>query len=979
MGSLTSRSKGGSSKGGSGEREYGQINFELITAVEMDKVEVNSKCFVQAEVSLWRDRSADALMLSGMSSWGAPNLNWGGVLIEKRSMIVIKIYRSIPKPRVNPFASLAEQKVLALEATEILLGTYSVSGKALITGRRETDDTVAVVGNILDADSEVIGRMSLVVTMTFPDFGDVNAPEPGLGLEQGPGVGPGLGLSTTSPFSPLQGMENSTIAVDSPITGLGAAKEPGLGQGLDIRPITLNTLTDKAPQDQEPLQPLDRPPRAGKGLPRDGEDFQRKRQQLIADMQNLRSNLTPADNAILQQRQTLLMQAQQQQLLAQSQPATQYDPTGYPINTPLITKPNLHLVADPSFAQAQGLAQKVVGSLLEQVIASFVALETQSDFYRPPTGREGDIFHPGPGGGNPMWMTSDDFDMGGMEEVMQPVEGEEERGVGVALFGDDYDNDHDDEDEKDDDNGNAENEATGSNDKGENEGKKNGDVPVALTIHALTGLLRSSSAPSQRSIGSDSRASESTSYGTVLVDYISDALDHPLRGVPTPDHPGLHEKWREAPGRTNSGLGRVKAVQAPYDSDNNEDDDDEIIALTHGATSRRPLDNNTNGVDPLTLATSRDHLQELQELQDLIDSPRSSPTRLRSPPRPGGGSGSPTSKSLAAGGFGLDSTMGGSSMPAAFTRPITFADDGVTDLRRRARANLPHPAARALPQHRFSSLPPQYWHLGVTFTFEHLVDLDLTNTLLGQMAMGGQSHMSEMGGGIHMSEMRGGMEGGSGVSGEDGAFHRSIDMDFDPAGVVAGVDGDDAARPVVAAASPTDGSVLGLRVDTSSRPPVGDGGSGGNSVVSGGSSSLLSKKSLMRLPVRIAVSARYTSPLPPSGSTPVIPLFLTCCYLCTTPPPSPLCDPNPKELYDNTQTPSLSLQKQPSSLHPHPSTFTSPQLCQETSHPLGGRHCFDPLPSHGGWLQWRTPLGKHSFSSHHSSCPSAGSESRRRP
>ena len=40
MGSLTSRSKGGSSKGGSGEREYGQINFELITAVEMDKVPV---------------------------------------------------------------------------------------------------------------------------------------------------------------------------------------------------------------------------------------------------------------------------------------------------------------------------------------------------------------------------------------------------------------------------------------------------------------------------------------------------------------------------------------------------------------------------------------------------------------------------------------------------------------------------------------------------------------------------------------------------------------------------------------------------------------------------------------------------------------------------------------------------------------------------------------------------------------------------
>ena len=38
MGSITSRSKGGSSKGGSGDREYGQIKFELITAVEMDKV-----------------------------------------------------------------------------------------------------------------------------------------------------------------------------------------------------------------------------------------------------------------------------------------------------------------------------------------------------------------------------------------------------------------------------------------------------------------------------------------------------------------------------------------------------------------------------------------------------------------------------------------------------------------------------------------------------------------------------------------------------------------------------------------------------------------------------------------------------------------------------------------------------------------------------------------------------------------------------
>ena len=75
-GSITSRSKGGSSKSGSGEREYGQINFELITVVEMDKVEINSKCFVQAEVSLWRDRSADAIMLSGMCSWGAPNLNW---------------------------------------------------------------------------------------------------------------------------------------------------------------------------------------------------------------------------------------------------------------------------------------------------------------------------------------------------------------------------------------------------------------------------------------------------------------------------------------------------------------------------------------------------------------------------------------------------------------------------------------------------------------------------------------------------------------------------------------------------------------------------------------------------------------------------------------------------------------------------------------------------------------------------------------
>ena len=60
----------------------------------------------------------------------------GGVLIEKKSMIVVKVYKAIAKPRVNPFASLAEQKALALEATEILIGSYSVSGKALITGRR---------------------------------------------------------------------------------------------------------------------------------------------------------------------------------------------------------------------------------------------------------------------------------------------------------------------------------------------------------------------------------------------------------------------------------------------------------------------------------------------------------------------------------------------------------------------------------------------------------------------------------------------------------------------------------------------------------------------------------------------------------------------------------------------------------------------------------------------------------------------------
>ena len=55
----------------------------------MHKVEVNTLLFLQAEVSLWRDRSRDAVILSGMASWG--NMNWGGVAIEKKSMVVVKV------------------------------------------------------------------------------------------------------------------------------------------------------------------------------------------------------------------------------------------------------------------------------------------------------------------------------------------------------------------------------------------------------------------------------------------------------------------------------------------------------------------------------------------------------------------------------------------------------------------------------------------------------------------------------------------------------------------------------------------------------------------------------------------------------------------------------------------------------------------------------------------------------------------------
>ena len=785
-----------------------------------------------------------------------------------------------PPPLTTPPPSLntPSQPLLSPPLTTLLTHPLNTPSLPLLLSPlsppRETDDTVAVVGNILDADSEVIGRMSLVVTMTFPDFGDATAQEPGLveqgpglgleqgsGMVQGQGLGPGLSISSPMSLSLLQGADNSTTVDNSPLmlTGLGQAQ----AQGLDGQPTTLNTLPVTSPQEIEPIQPLDRPPRAGKGLARDGEDFQRKRQQLVADMQNLRSSHTPADNAMLQQRQTMLMQAQQQQLLAQSQPPTQYDRTGYPINTPLVTKPNLHLVSDPSFAHAQGLAQKVVGSMLEQVIASFVALETQSDFYRPSTGAErGGIHGGGAGEGRALWMTNDDFDVGGMGDAMLPAEGDEERGVGVALFGDDYDNDNDEDDNDDADEVGGENEGAESNEKGENsgnEGNGKAEVPVSLTIHTLTGLLRSSSAPSQRSIGSESRASDSTGYGTALVEYITDALDHPLRGVPTPDHPGLHEKWREAPGRSSSGLGKVKADQAHYDSDN-EEDDDEVVALTHGARLR-PLDNTAtsspDSTDPaaMAMAASRSRLQDLQDLQDLLDSPRSSPTRIRSPPRPGGGS--PSSRGLTAGGPGLDSSVGGSSMPAAFTRPITFADDGVTDLRRRVRASLPHPAARSLPQHRQSSLPPQYWHLGVTFTFEHILEVDLVDTLLGHMVMGqgqGHSQVSEMVGGM-VSEMGRGTESvgerGSGVLGEEGMFNRSFDMDLDQGGDGDGDrdDGDDS--PILTTANPTERSGLGLGIDVPSAPPVG----GDVSVASGGSS-LLSKKSLMRLPLHIAVSAR---------------------------------------------------------------------------------------------------------------------------
>ena len=699
---------------------------------------------------------------------------------------------------------------------------------------RETDDTVAVVGNILDADSEVIGRMSLVVTMTFPDFGDATEQGPGLGLEQGSGrgitprpgqgLGQGQGLVTSPPLSVLREGENPIAADLSPSTGLGQTQVEGQGQaleqeqGLDIRPTTLNKLTDMLPQDLEPTDPLDRPPRAGKGLARDGEAFQRKRQQLILDMQNLRNNQTPAGNAIMQQRQAMLMQAQQQQLLVQSQPPVQYDRTGYPINVPLVTKPNLHLVSEPSFAQAQGLARVVVGSMLEQVIASFVALETQSDFYRPSTGMNNPA-GPGGGGGRALWMTGEDFDMGGLgdADMYLPAEGDEERAVGVALFGDEGDDDEDD----------GEDEVEESKEKGEQKGKE--DMSVSLTIHALTGLLRSSSAPSHRSAGSDSqsRTSDSTTYGTALVEYITDALDHPLRGVPTPDHPGLHEKWREAPGRTSSGLGG--AVQAHYDTD----DDEEVVALTRGAQPR-PLDDDTSPASPdgeegETAASRR---QELLDLQDLLDSPRTSPTRTRSPPRPGGGGGSPSSRGLgAAGGLGLDSAMGGSSMPAMYTRPLTFADDGVTDLRRRARASLPHPVTRSLAQHSHSPLPPQYWHLGVTFTFEHILEVDLANTLLGHMVMGYSQRTGE-GGGIE-----GGSGAGSGVIGEEGMFNRSIDLDS----AAAGTGGGDA--------HPTVGSGLGVEV------ALGPVDGGGGSVVSGGSS-LLSKKTLMRLPLHIAVSAR---------------------------------------------------------------------------------------------------------------------------
>ena len=49
----------------------------------------------------------DAVILSGMASWGA--MNWGGVVIEKKSMVVVKVHL---RPYLAPFWPLSDPYIV---------------------------------------------------------------------------------------------------------------------------------------------------------------------------------------------------------------------------------------------------------------------------------------------------------------------------------------------------------------------------------------------------------------------------------------------------------------------------------------------------------------------------------------------------------------------------------------------------------------------------------------------------------------------------------------------------------------------------------------------------------------------------------------------------------------------------------------------------------------------------------------------------
>eukprot|EP00596_Hydrurales_sp_CCMP1899_P009115 CAMPEP_0119045816 /NCGR_PEP_ID=MMETSP1177-20130426/42752_1 /TAXON_ID=2985 /ORGANISM="Ochromonas sp, Strain CCMP1899" /LENGTH=170 /DNA_ID=CAMNT_0007018189 /DNA_START=189 /DNA_END=698 /DNA_ORIENTATION=- len=118
------------------------------------------------------------MCLSGMVAWGY--MNWGNLLIEERSILTLKLYRR----NIQPESIEGEERSIAEECSlenEDYLGIYTISGKQIMNTYRERDDTVAVAGNLLSVTYEVIGRISVVIKVTFPPVLDTPIDTPRTG------------------------------------------------------------------------------------------------------------------------------------------------------------------------------------------------------------------------------------------------------------------------------------------------------------------------------------------------------------------------------------------------------------------------------------------------------------------------------------------------------------------------------------------------------------------------------------------------------------------------------------------------------------------------------------------------------------------------------------------------------------------------------------------------------------------------------